>query len=87
MTKMDLGQGLDQHIASKIGYQGRVLPHWKDQPQVAKCLLTVENMRRVKKRLSSAMDQGVVAQNVENNSCFNQDNKINITSVLNKSHQ
>jgi hypothetical protein len=51
MTKMDLGQGLDQHIASKIGYQGRVLPHWKDQPQVAKCLLTVENMRRVKKKI------------------------------------
>jgi len=37
--KMDLEQELDQHIVSKIGYQGRGPPHWLDQPSMAKSLL------------------------------------------------
>jgi hypothetical protein len=40
--KMDLEQELDQHIVSKIGYQGRGPPHWLDQPSMAKSLLRMK---------------------------------------------
>jgi hypothetical protein len=42
MKKMDLEQGLDQHIASKIEYQEIFHPHFLGQPQVAKFLSKTE---------------------------------------------
>ena len=44
MKKMDLEQGLDQHIASKTEYQEIFHPHFLGQPQVAKFLSKNRNV-------------------------------------------